>query len=361
MTKQFFKYPKVRSFRDAVETLLYMTGDLNKGIRYTRTPKIHGTNAGVVFKFDENLKIVDVYAQSRNRVITPEQDNAGFAQWVEDNKEGLIKIVDQFKVDFGNMVGPGPNYDYAEYLVLYGEWCGPGVQSGAAVNQLDEKMFVIFGYGEFFGDEEIAKTYNYVSPLDTCEIDTEVFKNEAINVYPITLFDAVDVEIDFSGDLEQVQADLLADAEKAGRECPVAKYFGIEGPGEGYVYHVTNQRHTPYTFKVKAEARRTSKTKLVSKAYKLHEYNALVDDICTDVRLRQGLEYLVEMYPNTKLAEVHTGPFIGWVIKDTLAEEGSVIEASGLDKKLVNSVLAKRAREFYFDYLFEATEVKFKF
>lgn len=46
------------------------------------TEKIDGTNAAVGVTEDGV-----VYAQSRKRVITPEQDNFGFATWVRDKDE----------------------------------------------------------------------------------------------------------------------------------------------------------------------------------------------------------------------------------------------------------------------------------
>ena len=46
------------------------------------TEKIDGTNACVVI--DDFGKIA---AQSRNRLICPNNDNYGFDKWVQDNKE----------------------------------------------------------------------------------------------------------------------------------------------------------------------------------------------------------------------------------------------------------------------------------
>lgn len=67
------------------------------------TEKIDGTNALVAVSND----LSTVRAGSRNRWITPEQDNYGFAAWVHDNEEELKKL------------GPG---------LHYGEWWGSGIQ-----------------------------------------------------------------------------------------------------------------------------------------------------------------------------------------------------------------------------------------
>ncbi|MFI8084349.1 RNA ligase family protein [Kitasatospora sp. NPDC086009] len=67
------------------------------------TEKIDGTNAGIHVSPDGQ-----VAAQSRNRIITPDSDNYGFARWVADNADELAHIL-----------GPG---------LHFGEWWGQGIQ-----------------------------------------------------------------------------------------------------------------------------------------------------------------------------------------------------------------------------------------
>ena len=66
------------------------------------TEKIDGTNAQVFI--GENGEFL---TGSRNRWITPEDDNAGFARWALENKEKLLQL------------GPGRHF---------GEWWGSGIQ-----------------------------------------------------------------------------------------------------------------------------------------------------------------------------------------------------------------------------------------
>lgn len=88
--------------------------------RYSRevivTEKIDGTNASIVVS-DDGLTL---QAGSRNRWITPEDDNAGFARWAQANTQELLRL------------GPG---------VHYGEWWGQGIQRGYG---LKEKRFSLF-------------------------------------------------------------------------------------------------------------------------------------------------------------------------------------------------------------------------
>jgi len=79
------------------------------------TEKIDGTNAQVYITDDNQVQ-----AGSRNRYIKPGDDNFGFAKWVEENKEELLKL------------GPGRHF---------GEWWGQGV---GRRYDLKEKRFSLF-------------------------------------------------------------------------------------------------------------------------------------------------------------------------------------------------------------------------
>lgn len=93
------------------------------------TEKIDGTNAAVVITDDGQ-----VLAQSRTRFVTPENDNYGFAAWVEGEKDTL------------KLLGPG---------VHFGEWWGQGIQRGYG---LPEKRFSLFNTGRW---NPVAKLEGY--------------------------------------------------------------------------------------------------------------------------------------------------------------------------------------------------------
>lgn len=98
---------------------------LNRGI--TITEKIDGTNAAVIVT-DEG----EVAAQSRKRLITPGDDNFGFARWVAENAETLTSLL-----------GPGRHF---------GEWWGQGVQRRYG---LDHKEFSLFNTARY-GDTDFS-------------------------------------------------------------------------------------------------------------------------------------------------------------------------------------------------------------
>lgn len=84
------------------------------------TEKIDGTNAQVVVGEDGSVR-----AGSRNRWITPEDDNFGFARWVAEHADGLREL------------GPGQHF---------GEWWGLGIQRGY---HLSERRFSLFNAGRW--------------------------------------------------------------------------------------------------------------------------------------------------------------------------------------------------------------------
>lgn len=98
---EFIKWPKIPRLENEI---------------FHISEKIDGTNACIVI-----TDAGDVGAQSRTRLITPENDNYGFARWVYDNNQKLFEDL-----------GPGHHF---------GEWWGQGIQRGY---DLKEKRFSLF-------------------------------------------------------------------------------------------------------------------------------------------------------------------------------------------------------------------------
>lgn len=99
------------------------------------TEKIDGSNAQVYIS-----EHGDVFAGSRSRWITPEEDNFGFARWVEENADELLKL------------GPGSHF---------GEWWGAGIQR--RYNQ-SVKHFSLFNVDRW-ADDDVRPDCCLVVPL----------------------------------------------------------------------------------------------------------------------------------------------------------------------------------------------------
>lgn len=89
------------------------------------TEKIDGTNASL--SFDESGPD-SMLVGSRNRWITPDNDNFGFAGWAVPRRDALFALL-----------GPGHHF---------GEWYGVGIQR---VYGLHERRFALFNTKRWFG------------------------------------------------------------------------------------------------------------------------------------------------------------------------------------------------------------------
>jgi len=95
-------------------------GRLNREVIVTE--KIDGTNGCVVVTEDGCVS-----AQSRSQIITPANDNFGFARWVFENEAELAKL--------------GPGYHY-------GEWWGAGIQRRYGLTEKRFSLFNVHRWGE---------------------------------------------------------------------------------------------------------------------------------------------------------------------------------------------------------------------
>lgn len=136
------------------------------------TEKIDGTNAqihilplnpttNIVKDFEErgwavikdNLFPYGIVPGSKNKEITPgKKDNYGFAQWVFDNAQELLKL------------GPGRHF---------GEWWGQGIQRGY---DMDHKVFSLFNTHRWLDDNIRPKVCSvvpilYNGPFETIAIN----------------------------------------------------------------------------------------------------------------------------------------------------------------------------------------------
>lgn len=120
----------------------------------TISEKLDGTNASIhIIKPEIDLSNFDLYtakvgdyliwAGSRTRWITPENDNFGFAQWVKDHAEELVHL------------GPGTHR---------GEWWGRGIQRGYG---LDHRRFSLFNTSKWCDIDALPEEFPTQDPRVT--------------------------------------------------------------------------------------------------------------------------------------------------------------------------------------------------
>lgn len=111
------------------------------------TEKIDGTNATIWIDGDG-----DVWAGSKNRWLSPENDNYGFAKWVEVHEQ---------------------EFNFLGETVLNGEWWGQGIQRGYG---LAEKRFSLFNVNRWIKPEVRPACCGVVPVIITGNFDTNLIE-----------------------------------------------------------------------------------------------------------------------------------------------------------------------------------------
>ena len=289
-------------------------------VEYRAKVKLHGTNCAV------QIRGGGVVAQSRTALLSPDADYKGFAAWVAAQRDYFARL--------------------PSGLIVFGEWCGPGVEKGMAISQARTKMFAVFAVRR--DDGSIIHDPDQIRALLPA-----ANAPEHLHVLP---WEGPPITIAF-GDraaLEGVASDLNTRVAAVEREDPWAKSaLGISGLGEGLVFYPVSvdgappatERFEQLMFKAKGEKHRTAGTKTAvqvdpSVVASVAEFVALM---VTDARLRQGLSEACGGARDPKT----TRQFLEWVAADVRKESSAELTASGLSWNDVDKAVQARAREWF--------------
>jgi hypothetical protein len=342
--KKMIKFPSIEQFRTIIATVLrqynfagldengdaiYDTTKPKPTLTFKGTVKLHGTNAAVSGNLSDGI-----WAQSRENIITPEKDNAGFAFFVESNKELFTELI--------ATVFTKNEIDMLENTVtIYGEWAGGNIQKGVGVTNI-EKSFFIFGVKvtPHTTTEEEAK----VKPAYW--VDYSYLKSPENRIFNIDDYQTWTMDIDFN--MPQLVQNKLSELTLAvEEECPVAKAFGFSGIGEGIVWS-TNLNGNVHRFKVKGEKHSSSKVKTLAAVdtEKLESIQSFVEYAVTESRFNQALE---NVFPNDEPIEnKKLGDVIRWVVNDVIKEEMDTMVDNKIEPKDVNKYISSKVRDMFF-------------
>ena len=298
---------------------------------YRAKIKLDGTNAGVQV-FAEG-KIV---AQSRTRVITPEKDNYGFAAWVHGSAAEF----------FGGL------YEQHGRVLVYGEWCGPGIQKKVAIPSIERRIFAVFAI--VIGDptEDDARIV-----VDPERIGAMLPEHPDVRVLP---WHGELVSLDFHSDvgLERGAAQINEMVSAIEKVDPwVQAEFGIEGVGEGVVLYPvqgvefdergSTERNAYFElmFKAKGEAHRVTKQ---DKAVRVDpqvsaSVAAFVELFVTGPRLEQAVTEACQGEFDMR----RMGDFLKWLGRDVKKESVLELDASNLEWKSVAKAVAHAGQRWY--------------
>lgn len=331
------KYSKIGKYGSAIRHL--KQNCIHNGmvclptIRFYGTVKLHGTNAGIKKDREGNISY-----QSRENVLSFDKDNAGFCNYmlnVESNYRAVSRLFDL--LDLGD-----------HEVTIYGEWAGKGIHKGVAINELAKGFYIFSVRVDKEGEEPM---YLDMTKLAYTLQDQ---KHNIYNLWDDSMFPVFSQYIDLD-DPEQSVDFLTRTTDYVENKCPVAKYFGVKGVGEGVVWHpdfdsgyFNGPQDAGAMFKVKGTKHSDNNTgkKLVQVDPEvLKGIKDFIDMTCTDHRLEKGLDFLKENQLELDIS--NTGKFVKWVQQDVLSEEQDTIVASGLDMERLPGAIAKYASQWY--------------
>ena len=337
------KMPSIGKFSDVVRSIereTYYVETLEDGtivtdetrklptIDFTATVKLHGTFAGIVY----DCKTDEIYAESKGNVITPQNDNAGFAFFVESNKEAIRKL----RIEHFNTLNP--EFDK---IALMGEWVGPGIQKGVGINQIPEKTFFVFGIK---WTEEDGKSYWARYPESVLNF---VDDNTPDRIRSIFKFPFWNYKVDFNKPKAVLEFfDLLRDIIDA--KCPVAEAYGISGHGEGFVA-VGWYDGERYTFKHKGESHSKSQKepKVRVQDPKMQEKINIAEKLTPVWRLEQASQEVNDLNNGGHQDIKNMGSVIKWVLGDIIKEESTEIQKAGFEIKELQKYISGIVRDWY--------------
>jgi hypothetical protein len=346
--KRLIKFPSIEQFRTVVSNVnrhfnfvgldengeaIYDPTLPKPTITFKGAVKLHGTNAGVSFN-----ALSGMWAQSRENIITPEKDNAGFAFFVHSNFKNFdnlfYQIIMRNSLDISDKT-----------ITIYGEWCGGNIQKGVGVSNLP-KSFFIFGVKitpHTETEEELKANPAYW-------VDYSYLRAPEQNIYNIDDYPTYSIDIDFNmPQLVQNQLSELTIAVE--EECPVAKAFGFSGIGEGIVW-TAKFKGVVHRFKVKGELHAgKSKVKTLNKVddEKVRKTLELAEKVTPTWRLAQMLETSCDFMNGGTLDRSKLGEFIKLVMADIIKEDMDLLVEAGLEPKDIGKYVSDIARRYFFD------------
>jgi hypothetical protein len=346
--KKMIKFPSIEQFRTIVATVLrqynfagldengdaiYDTTKPKPTLKFKGTVKLHGTNAAVSGNLSDGI-----WAQSRENIITVEKDNAGFAFFVESNKELFTELI--------ATVFTNNNIDMLENTVtIYGEWAGGNIQKGVGITNI-EKSFFIFGVKvtPHTTTEEEAKS------KPAYWVDYSYLRSPENRIYNIDDYPTWEIDIDFN--MPQLVQNKLSELTIAvEEECPVAKAFGFSGIGEGIVWSTTLNGNV-HRFKVKGELHAgKSKVKTLNKVddEKIKKTLEIAEKVTPTWRLAQMLETACDFMNGGTLDRSKLGEYIKLVMADVIKEDMDLLVEAGLEPKDIGKYVSEIARRYFFD------------
>lgn len=322
---------QLHAVRFSLQARLEVTGAPLPCVTYRAKVKVDGTNAAI------HALPGGFAAQSRTRLLVPGSDNYGFAAWAHGQAAGFCASL----------------HARLGRAVVYGEWCGRGIQGRTAISRIERNVLAVFAVQ--LGDPARDTARLVVDPERLAAL---LPAHPDVLVLP---WHGEPVELDFA-DAEQLRAGaeridaMVAEVEAA--DPWVAAVFGVRGLGEGVVLYpvegvvfdaeggTDRDRYTELMWKAKGDEHRVSRQKRPAQidpevARSVEEFVAIM---VTPARLEQGI---TEVLGGGPVELPRMGELLAWVGTDVRKESAAELAAAGLEWKKVAKAVGQAAQRWY--------------
>lgn len=324
----FTPWPDIESLFN-VRKYLTQTND-NRVVVYRAKCKVDGSNAGVQLS-PSNSNGKKVIAQSRNRIITVDDDNMGFAKWVVERYDYFLNIR-QRADDLG----------ITDHIAIFGEYCGKGIMKRTAISQIDKKIFAVFAVQIGVLDAELE--------TDPVKIGSIVPEDKDTYIIP---WNGDNIIMDFSDrdQLEKSAATINKMVEDVELCDPwVKNTFGVAGIGEGVVlYPITNgtlinkQEYSDLVFKAKGEKHKVVNAKKPAQIDP--EFVKTIDEFVNLFVTENRLDQIAQKVGGIDVK--NTGSFLKEFCQDVQKESEAELEAADLEWRQVAKAINDQARNWW--------------
>ena len=361
----FKKFCSINKFSSAIKNLNYFYSkgmvefEGEKEVTFLGKPKLHGTNAGVILTPDG-----EVIPQKRGSTITGDNTHFGFSDFVAEhfsrfNADMFANLAKNIKEKLDdNRLDQG-----VQKIIIYGEWAGQDIQKTDVVSTLEKRFYV---FSALINDDVFVYCPSLLRDIIRLSGNSTMIPyhmGSRGNQSPFVIIPYYCSTVFYLDPLkEKENQDSIDHVNKlvdAMEECDpfIKDYFNAHGPGEGYVFYPVVVNEVPYTdymsmvFKAKTESH-TSKTQkgVKAKVSVAPEVYSFVEEHLHQGRLEQSW---TEMWgENEDQADMtKLGNFIKWCLEDIKKECTEELEASGIEQKYLNKVVANTAKNWYINKL----------
>ncbi len=333
--KKVIKMESIEQFRHIVQKVNFLYPNNPPKVTFIGYEKIHGAQMGVSFN-----NIDGFWVQSKNNIITPEQDHMGCVKEAYKNKEVWLDIITQLSVE--------NNIDLNLYTItVYAEWAGGNIQRNSAISGLNKRA-IIFRYAKVsvIDTESVLEDY-YIETKS----NNHTVKNVEHNIFNIADFPTIIYDVDFK-DPTKASVELSKVIEENEDNSPVGKLMGKPNNIlEGYVFYGNFDHHT-LVFKMKGSKHSKSKVKSVKKyteedLKKLDEKKKCATEIFSEQRCNQALTEIFGIDFENTIDIKKMGEYLKWVNADTIKEEYDILKKYDLTFREVNRDFQNLTKEYF--------------